>query len=135
MASVILSALVINLASDVDAEPLTFRFGSGVTSAPSITISSSVYSGGNVRKTRQPGYQAKLSATVQAVTPAQRVLLEYSSDDPFTPGWLGETCCIRDFRGRKFYGYWDAPSIAEHGYNGECDVQLTFTQISYSETT
>lgn len=132
MATTTLETLWINLASDLS-QFLTFPYMTALGSQPTIQISSDPYAGGNIRKTRQKGYKASLSVTLQAVTPAQRVLLEFDADNG---GWLGETVCVRDDRGRKFYGYWgdSPPQITEYPTTDECDVTLTFTQITHSET-
>lgn len=128
MASVTLTGIWVSLAAD-PSQSLFLPYGKGLQAQPSNRVATVVAADGTVFKTRQPGYQAKLTGNAQAVTPQQRDQLEY----PAPAGWLGETVCIRDHRGRKFYGYWDPPQIAEHDYNDECDVSFTFNQITWVE--
>ena len=51
--------------------------------------------------------------------------------------WLedhtGETVLVRDDRGRKFYGSYFQPATAEHPYNTEGDVTVSFTEVSFDE--
>lgn len=128
MATVTLTAIWFNLASN-PSRRLVLPYAT-LSVQPDINVDSIVYAGGNVRKVTQPGYQTKLSIDAQAVTAAQRQLLELP---PSQGGWLGETVAVRDHRGRKYHGWWDPPRIDEHRYNSECDVQLTFTSVTWSE--
>ncbi len=129
MASVSFDSIVFNLAADLS-QTLTFAAGSSYQPKPSNTVSSDVYAAGNSRRTRSPGWQYGFAVNLQAVTPAQRALLELPAE---LGGWLGETVCFRDYQGRKHYGFWDAPQISEHSYNRECDVSLSFTSITWTE--
>lgn len=131
MASVSFTAVVVTLAKD-QTQSAWFDYVTGLQASPQMQISSQVYADGQPRMSWSEGYQTKLSCTVLAVTPAQRTLLELPES---RGGWLGETVIVRDDRGRKFSAYFDPPTqITEHQYNGECDVQLTFTEVRYIDT-
>ena len=128
MAKLTLDRIWVTLAADAPAgqpQSMAFRYVSSLSSTPQFTVSSQVYADGKPRMSWVDEYQTKLPVTLLCVTPADRNRLEFPAS---MGGWLGEPVWVRDDRGRKFSGYIESPqSINEHLYNGECDVQVTFT--------
>jgi hypothetical protein len=125
MASVTLTRLWLNLASD-PSRSWSFAYITGLQSQPAIGASSAPYAAGNYRMSGTPGRQSQLPVTLTAVSRYDRYALEFELPK--------QLLCVRDDRGRKFYGYYSNPQATEHLYNDECDMTLTFLEVAYSET-
>lgn len=119
-----LTALWINLASDLS-QAWSFDLVTSLQMQPVVNTAARRYAGGNYRMFTTPGRQAVMPVTIRALDADQRTLLEVT-----LPGVL---LCVRDNTGRKFYGFYANPQITEHTYNDECDITLTFQQVTVSE--
>lgn len=124
MATVTLDTLWLNLVSDLS-QCWSFPLMSGLQSQPASNVTSRQYAGGNTRMVTVKGRQSVLPVTLLALDAADRQTIEFDL--------LGVLLCVRDDRGRKFYGYYTNPQVTEHQYDDECDVTVTFTEVTYSE--
>lgn len=130
MASVSITNLWLNLASDDSAPPLHLRMQTmGIQ--PSQTISLSPYADGGFRVSSMNDYQHGASVHLIQVQANDRDLLELP---PSLGGWLGLTVCIRGLRSRKWWGIWDLPVIDEtYRFADMCDVDLTLHSSSWND--
>lgn len=119
-----LRTLWLTLASD-PTQSRSFTYMTGLSSTPTVQVSTRLYAGGNYRQVTMKGRQSGLPVTLTACTAEDRQVIEFD--------WLGKLLCVRDDRGRKFYGSYGQPQIAEHPYNGECDITVTFVETTVSE--
>lgn len=123
MASITLSAVWLNLASDLS-DCVELDTMTGLTSTPQNTGTIRRYASGRTRAVIPAGVPNQFAVTAQAVPRSTIVWLESHT---------GQLMLIRDDRGRKFYGTCFQPATAEHQYDQDGDVTVTFTEISYSE--
>lgn len=101
---------------------------SALGSQPQKQITTAVYADGNARASSMKGRAAQVTATLLDVEQGDRELLEYDADSS-PAGWLGEKVWVRDDRSRRFAAVFSNPQITEHGYDGLCDIILTFNQV------
>lgn len=106
------------------ADYLALRFVTGFSRAVETPGRVARGAGGRVRVIRQAGRAVQWGLGFKALTRAQ-------------VGWLdartGQVVCVRDDRGQKVFGTWLSMNVEERLYNKECDVTLTFTEVTYSE--
>jgi hypothetical protein len=124
VATVTLGTLWLNLASDLS-QSWSFPMLSSLQSSPTVNTTSRLYAGGNYRQVTTPGRQSSLAVTVSAATADDRQALEFDL--------VGVLLCVRDDRGRKFYGFYTNPQVAEHQFDAECEIALTFAEVTVSE--
>lgn len=130
MASVSFKNLVLNLASDETQPPLILRMQT-MQPAPAMTLGSQAYADGQFRIGQMTDYQYVVPVHLVRVPAASRQMLELP---PSLGGWLGLTVCVRGLRSRKFFGYWDPPSIDEaYRFDDYCHVDLTLKSAYWSD--
>jgi hypothetical protein len=122
MASVTFGTLRLNLAADPSQSLALSLHSIDHTQTPNVT--NTVYAGGNIRSSRTPG------------SPRQsKVVLNFVADDDLTTlqAWQGETVCLRDPKGAKFYGnYVDLDWAPRPGPVGT-PTSFTFNEVTFSE--
>ena len=119
-----LSAVFLNLAAD----PADFRAFYTVTSLqPSTEVRSNVrvLANGRMRSVKQAGKPRSYSFKVEQISREDVAWLEEH---------VGELMCIRDDRGRKFFGVYSSVTFDESTlWNDRADVSISFVEVSYSE--
>jgi hypothetical protein len=123
MASVTLTTVWLNLVSNLG-NAIELDTMTGLTSTPQNPGTVRRYASGRTRAIAQAGVPNQFQVTTAATSRATIVWLESHT---------GQTVLVRDDRGRKFYATYFQPATAEHAYNGDGDVTVTFSELSYSE--
>lgn len=123
MASVNLTTLWLNVAAD-PSDFQVFPYMSALSRARTKPGRTVALAGGRVRAIRQAGRVVEWQVDLPHCTPEQLAWLE---------AHVGDVVCARDDRGHKTFGvYWSVP-VSEHSYNSDGDVQVTLTEITFSE--
>ena len=123
MASITLETLWLNDADD-PADLASFPFMSSLNSSPQQNVTITAFAGGRQIAIVTPGSANQVSVNLAACTASQRAWLETHA---------GTVVCVRDDRGRKFYGVYVSPSSDEHAYNDDADSSLTLNEVTFSE--
>lgn len=76
---------------------------------------------GRQRSIRRPGRAISLSVTAPRIDRTTRETLE---------AWEGDTCLLRDGRGRVVFGFYAEPDFEELPGPPLCDVQLLFQSLT-----
>jgi hypothetical protein len=131
MATVTLATLWLNVVGDLD-NYQSFPLMTGLTDTPTVPWAGStsatagqtqLYSDGSIRAITQPGYQKSYAVTLYGCTLAQVAWIDLQCSSQ-------STLLVRDDRGRRFYAQFYSYAAAEHSYDLNTDVTITFYQVS-----
>jgi hypothetical protein len=95
----------------------------GASEAGLIAGQTQLYSDGSIRAITQPGYQKSYAVTLYGCTLAQVAWIDLQCSSQ-------STLLVRDDRGRRFYAQFYSYAAAEHSYDLNTDVTITFYQVS-----
>ena len=123
MATVTLSGVYLASVTDLS-DVLRLNAGVELSDAPAARVEARRYSAGRVRMVSRPGQDRALSVSARRVDRTTREQIE---------AWTGLLLLLRDGRGRKAYGFYNAPTFREQPGLAYSDVSLTFVQVSHDE--
>lgn len=123
MASVALRTLWLNDAADLT-DALSLPGMSSLSVASQAPGAVRRMANGRLRSVSRAGQARTVDATFDACTRAEIAWLD---------AHVGRIVLIRDDRGRKLFGiYYEVP-VDEHQYDDQGDVNLTLTEVTFSE--
>jgi len=123
MAIVALATLWLNDASALS-DSQSFPYMSKMAAVPQTPGEVRPYANGRYRAINRAGVQSRHNVTLPACSRMQIAWIEAKA---------GQLLCIRDDRGRKYYGVYYNPTIDEHPYDTNADVTLSLIEVTHSE--
>lgn len=123
MTAIVLCTLWLNSADD-PTDVMAFPYLSSLASTPQQNVQLQPFAQGRIRAIITPGTAQQVAVDLAACSGDQRAWLDDHA---------AALLCVRDDRGRKFYGMYVAPATAEHQYNSDSEVSVTINEVTFSE--
>lgn len=123
MATVTFGTLRLALASDLSTDTGFPLRADGLDHSPAISLTKTLYAGGNWRTSRRKGRQKTTKVTLGYLTDAQVAQLK---------AWQGELLLARFPDGELYFGDFADPDFNPHPGPVGTPTTLTFTETTYS---